>query len=249
MSEKNREGKRSARERLAQERAREQAAQKRMRLIRALGIAVLALGLAGLVGYLATNNGDGGGDGAAAEPIAQGETGAPVTLSIYEDFRCPACAQFEKMYRDVIHDLQDEGTLRTEYHLVTIIDNGFGGEGSHAAANAAVCAEDAGLFRDYHDLLYDEQPPESQDRFADTDYLIELAGDVEGLDTETFRDCVRNDTHGDYVRRSQADFRDSGYGATPTVLLDGEDIYGDASDPLTPQRLRERVEEAAAGAS
>ncbi|MQS08765.1 DsbA family protein [Streptomyces alkaliphilus] len=246
MSEKNRAGERSARERLAEERAREQAAEKRRRTLKVLGISVATLAVVGGIGLAAGNTGsDRGTDGPPPEPIAQGPAGAPATLTVYEDFRCPACAQFETYYKDTIRDLQGEGKLRTEYHLVTIIDDGLGGQGSTRAANAVICAEDAGRFSEYHDLLFEEQPAERTDAFADRETLIGLAARINGLDTEEFRDCVLGETHADRVARTNAAFRDSEYGATPTVLLNGESVYGDPSDPLTVERLRELVEEIA----
>jgi protein-disulfide isomerase len=246
VSEKNRAGKNSARERLRQQREREQAAERRMRTAKVVGAAVLVLGIATGAGILAANQGgDDGGEGPEAKPVSVGEASAP-TLTVYEDFRCPACGQFETSFRDTIHELTDEGKLRVEYHLVTIIDGNMGGSGSRNAANAAACARDADRFTEYHDVLYENQPAETDDAFADKAHLIDLAGEVEGLDDQTFRDCVRNGTHDGWVRRANGDFLNSEYNATPTVLLNGEDIYGDATDPLTPDRLKERVEELAA---
>lgn len=249
MSQKNREGKRSARERLRADRERERAAQKRLRMFKVLGAAVVVLGVAAGAGLFAAGR-DGGGasEGSAAEAITAGPARAPATLTIYEDFRCPGCGQFEDSAGETIRALEDEGKLTTEYHLVTIIDGNIGGDGSKFAANAAACARDEGLFSDYHDVLFQNQPQEAKDTFGDKDYLIELAGQVDGLDTSTFRSCVQDGTHDDWVSQSNADFTSSEYQATPTVLLNGENIFGDPADPLTPDRLRERVEEQA-GAS
>ncbi|GAA1919641.1 thioredoxin domain-containing protein [Streptomyces sodiiphilus] len=245
MSQKNREGKSTARERLLEDRRREKAAERRLRVAKVLGVALAVLGVAAVVGYIAAGQGGNGDADGPADPIAVGSARAPATLSIYEDFRCPACAQFEISFRDTIGELTEEGKLRTEYHLVTIIDGNLGGDGSQFAANAAACARDEGAFTEYHDVLYDNQPPESADAFGDKDRLIDLAAGIEELDTESFRSCVRDGTHDDWVERSNNAFRQSSYQATPTVLLNGENIYGDPSDPLTPQRLRERVDELA----
>jgi protein-disulfide isomerase len=179
--------------------------------------------------------------------IPVGEESAKSTLTVWEDFRCPACKAFELAYRNTIHELTDAGQLKVEYHLATIIDGNMGGTGSRKAANAAACAQDAGKFTPYHDVLYDNQPAETDDAFADKDHLIQLAGKVEGLDDSTFRDCVRKGRHDGWVRRSNAAFLDSGYDATPTVLLNGEDVYADAAEPLTPERLKQQVEDLAAG--
>lgn len=245
MSQNKREGQRTARERMRAERERERAGERRMRWVKVAGSAVAVLAIAAGVGLFAANQDGGADDGGSADPVAVGKRSAPATLAIYEDFRCPACAQFERTFRDTIQELTEEGTLRTDYHLVTIIDTNMRGEGSARAANAAACARDEGRFSDYHDVLFDNQPPETEDAFADTDHLIELAGEVEGLDNPDFRSCVEGGDHDRWVDRSNAAFLDSGFQATPTVLLNGEDVYGEQSEPLTPELLKQRVAELA----
>lgn len=245
MSQKNREGKRSARERLREQRERDKAAQKRHRVLKVAGAMVAVLAVAAGIGAAVVGGGGDEGEEAAAEPITQGKGRAPATLTVYEDFRCPACKQFEDLFRDTVHELQDAGKLRTEYHIVTIIDGNMGGNGSKYAANAAACARDQGKFGAYHDVLFRNQPEEQDDAFGDEARLIELAGKVDGLRGTAFEDCVRSGEHADWVERSNSAFLESGHNATPTVLLDGEDVFSDRTDPLTPQKLRRLVAEKA----
>ncbi|TVL90998.1 thioredoxin domain-containing protein [Streptomyces sp. SAJ15] len=255
MNQRNADGRRSARDRMRQQREKDRAREKRQRTLVVAATAVAVLGVATAVGVLVSKNNQGGSSGPVTAPkgatgkddlvIQTGRASAPATLTIYEDFRCPACKQFEDAYRDTIHQLQDDVKLKTDYHLVTIIDGNLGGSGSLNAANAAACAQDAGKFTAYHDVLYANQPEESDDAFADKKHLIELAGKVDGLDTPAFRDCVNKGTHDSWVKASGRDFAASGFGSTPTVLLDGENIYGDQQNPLTPDRLKQLVDEAA----
>lgn len=178
-------------------------------------------------------------------PVGAGD--APSTLSIYEDFRCPACDAFEKSFTPTVHSLEDSGQMRTEYHLVTLIDGNLGGSGSLNAANAAACAQDAGRFRAYHDVLYTNQPDEQDDKFADKANLLTLADKVSGLRTPTFTACVNDGTHNSWVRKSNAAFNKAGFGGTPTVLLNGKNIYGSQSTPLTPDSLKKMVADANKG--
>jgi protein-disulfide isomerase len=238
---KNR-GKRAARERLREQRERDRAADRRRRMLNIGGVMVAVLAVAGGVGAAVANKADGDGDHTDARPVVQGEDAAPATLTVYEDFRCPACRSFEEMFRGTVHELEDAGKLRTEYHLVTIIDGNMGGSGSATAANAALCARDQGKFRPYHDVLFSNQPEEQVDAYADTARLTELARKVDGLDNAAFRSCVKNATHAARVADSSAAFLESGHNATPTVLLDGKDVFGDPGNPLTPEKLVELVE-------
>ncbi|MDQ8701560.1 thioredoxin domain-containing protein [Streptomyces sp. LHD-70] len=256
MSEKNREGKRTARERLAIEREKQKAQERRRRTLIVAAAVVGVLGLAAVVGVIAANAGKDekesagpvvapkGAMGKDSLAIPVGRESAKSTLTIWEDFRCPACAQFENMYRKTIHELVDKGQLKVEYHLATIIDGNMGGEGSVRAANAAACAQDSGKFTAYHDVLFQNQPQETDDAFAKNSKLLELAGKVQGLNTPAFESCVNDGKHDSWVARSNEAFQKAGFRGTPTVQLDGKDIFGDQQNPLTPARLKQLVEAA-----
>ncbi|MGA5137474.1 DsbA family protein [Streptomyces azureus] len=254
MSEKNREGKRTAREKMAVEREKQKSAEKRRRALIVGGAVVAVLGLAAVIGVVAANAGKDD-DSEASGPVvapsgAQGKDGLAIpvgkdsaksTLTVWEDFRCPACKSFETAYRPVIHELTNAGQLKAEYHLVTLIDGNMGGSGSRNAANAAACAQDAGKFPAYHDVLFDNQPQEVDDAYARNDKLIELAGKVDGLDTPAFRKCVEDGTHNSWVAKSHQAFNKGGFSGTPTVLFDGKNIYQDRT--MTPAKLKQMVQE------
>ncbi|KUL37832.1 hypothetical protein ADL22_20135 [Streptomyces sp. NRRL F-4489] len=249
----NRDGKSSARERLQAQRAKERTRSRRVRQAVVAGAVVAALAVAGGIAVWVSSGGGSGstaGDDFAlpkqasdgAKPaVPVGAPGARSTLTVWEDFRCPACQQFETGFRPVIHELQDSGKLRAEYHLATLIDGNTGGSGSLNAANAALCAQDAGKFRQLHDVLYANQPPEQQDRFADKTYLVKLAGKVPGLVTDTFTTCVRSGRYDGFVRKSNAAFASAGFRGTPTVLLNGKDLAQVKGGQLTPDDLKKMV--------
>jgi protein-disulfide isomerase len=64
-------------------------------------------------------------------PIVLGSPQAPVTITLYEDFHCPHCAEFEEQYGPIIREAQESGAARVELYPLSFID-----EGSVAAANA-----------------------------------------------------------------------------------------------------------------
>ncbi|MGW4563242.1 DsbA family protein [Streptomyces sp. NPDC004561] len=258
MSEKNRDGKRTARERLAAEREKQKSSEKRRRTL-IVGASVLCvLGLAAVIGVIAANSGKNkssasagpvvapsGAQGKDSLAIPVGKDGAKSTLTIWEDFRCPACQAFETVYRPTLHELVDAGKLRIEYHLVRLIDGNLGGTGSLRGANAAACAQNAGKFRDFHDVLYQNQPKETDDAYGNNARLIELAGKVNGLDTPAFRTCVNDGTHDAWVNKSNKAFEAGGFTGTPTVLLGGKNIAQDQT--MTPAKLKQMVEAANRG--
>ncbi|MBB5118486.1 membrane protein [Streptomyces eurocidicus] len=260
MSQKNSEGKRSARERLQEQRRQEESRTKRKRTLIAAVVVVAVLGAgAGIAALVAGGGKDDkkktagplvapqGATGKDTVTIPVGKPDAKSTLTVYEDFRCPGCGQFEMGFRDTVRDLEAKGLLKTDYHLVTLIDGNLRGSGSLNAANAAACAQDAGKFAAYHDLLFKNQPQETDDAYGKKSRLIELAGRIPGLDTPAFRKCVEDGTHDSWVKKSHEAFSKSSYHATPTVLLNGKDVYGDQANPLTPDKLREMVTAKAKG--
>jgi protein-disulfide isomerase len=227
---------------MREERERERAKRKRVRQLKAGGVVVALLAVTAGVGVVVNEKQSGGGDRATdAKPVTVGKRSAPAKLTVYEDFRCPACGQFEQKFRSTVRSLEKKGKLKAEYHLVTIIDDNLGGRGSHKAANAAACARDEGKFREYHDMLFRHQPAEQNDAFAADRTLIKLGKKVRGLDGPRFRECVRDGAHNDWVKKSGDAFEKSGYKATPTVLLDGEDVYGNRSEPLTERGLKQKI--------
>ncbi|MFE9447675.1 DsbA family protein [Streptomyces sp. NPDC006739] len=253
MSEKNHDGKRTARERLAVEREKQKSVERRRRTLIVGASIVCVLGLAAVIGVVAAKAGKSkgsagpvvapsGAQGKDSLAIPVGKDGARSTLTVWEDFRCPACMAFETAYRPTLHELTDSGKLRIEYHLVRLIDGNLGGTGSRDAANAAACAQDAGKFRDYHDVLYANQPRETEDAFSDDAKLIGLAGKVNGLDTPAFQKCVKDGTHNSWVNKSHKAFQSGGFTGTPTVLLGGRNIYQDQT--MTPAKLKQMVEAA-----
>ncbi|GAA2288062.1 DsbA family protein [Streptomyces kunmingensis] len=255
MSEKNREGKRVARDRLAAEREKQRTAEKRRRTLIVGAAVVCVLGLAAVIGVVAANSGDDSSSdtsGSAAAPkgaggkddlaVPVGKDSAKSTLTVWEDFRCPACKSFEDGFRSTIHELTDAGQLKAEYHTVTLIDSNMGGSGSLRAGNAAACAQDAGKFTEYHDVLYENQPKETDDTFADNGKLIDLAGKVDGLVTDSFKSCVKDGTHDGWISKSYKAFQDGGHKGTPTVLLNGKNLMDDQS--MTPAKLKQMVQDA-----
>jgi protein-disulfide isomerase len=129
---------------------------------------------------------------------------AKVTLTIYEDFRCPFCKEAESMFGPIYTAYAQAGKIKVLYHIVNLIDHNDGGTGSIQSGSAAGCAQDVGnaQFKAYHDVLYANQPAESDDAFASNDTLISLAKKVDGLDTAAFQACVNSGKYQPWVAKN-----------------------------------------------
>lgn len=236
MSNKNDVAPRAARDRLREERAREAARSRRVRQLSVVGGVLAVLVAAVVIGILVQSSRSTGYDAAKDAPAATvgssrllipvgaANASAPL-MTVYEDPRCPACGEFEKAFHTTVNSLVAQKKLRIQYHVVSFIDRHTGGTGSRNAADALACAQNAGLFHDYHDVLYANQPDETASTWNDKSVLLGLAKQVPGLDTPAFRGCVNDSGFGNWVSAVQKDFDKSGFESTPTVLLNGVSAY------------------------
>ncbi|MFF4760694.1 DsbA family protein [Streptomyces sp. NPDC001292] len=201
-----------------------------------------------LVGVLATGCGEGaaptgGGEPDAAAPYTRvgeidetlapdgttvrvGSPRAKTVVHLYEDPRCPVCAEFETGGGgEGLRELILSGEVRAEYTLASFLDDRLGGEGSKKAANALRAALDAGRFVEYHEVLFAHQPEEEADGYTDA-FLLDMASKVQGLRGEEFDAAVKDMKHRDFVTASERAFDTSGVTGTPTMKVDGRTVGG-----------------------
>lgn len=153
--------------------------------------------------------------------VVTGEAGGP-ELIIFEDFQCPACKDFEDMLGEDINQRVDDGEVQVTYFPMTFLDGNIPGENSERATSAAYCALDQGRYREYHDIVFENQPQEGQG-FEDAQLkdFGEQAG-IEGDALSTFETCVDEGTYREYARASNARAGEIGVNGTPTVYLNGQ---------------------------
>ncbi|WP_314176593.1 DsbA family protein [Streptomyces winkii] len=232
------------RERLRVERELGRQDNRRLRALKLTGVAVFAVGIASLAALAVAVTGKGGSEATQARPVTTGSPGAPATLTVYEDFRCPDCRRFDARFGTTIDDLRESGRLDVDRHLVTHVDDTRGGRGSHFAAEAALCALDEHKFAQYRRVLYENQPPEREDRFGSGARLLRLAAHVDGLSDREFEKCVRHGLQSGRVDRMNAAFEDAhGHRRLPLVLLNGKELHAGPGGTLTPEKLRRAVEQ------
>ncbi|HZP53146.1 DsbA family protein [Actinocrinis sp.] len=240
MSKANRVGKELARQRAAELRLEQQRRARRNRLYAIYGsvVAVIAVAVGVAFAVQAANapktptavpvgavaDTTGGVSAADGMAIPLGNADAKVKLTVYEDARCSACKSYETTYTPAYKKLIQDGTLELLIHPVTLIDANTNGTGSLHAGNAFACAQDAGHFEDYHDIIYTNQPAETTDSFASDATLIALAKQVQGLDSKTFESCVNSHKYFDWVRQNYANLNKitNNQPSTPTIYANGK---------------------------
>ncbi|GAA4663732.1 thioredoxin domain-containing protein [Streptomyces youssoufiensis] len=170
--------------------------------------------------------------------VVIGEPKATGTLELYEDLRCPPCAQFEQnVGATIIKDIKD-GKYKAQFTMATFLDRNMGGSGSHNALSALGAALNVSpeAFLDYKKALYDERnrPPEGTDSFASDAYLLKVAGQVPALGSNSeFQNHVRAGTFDAWATKMSEAFDTSGVASTPTVRLNGRSLSVDGSGPPT----------------
>jgi protein-disulfide isomerase len=161
-------------------------------------------------------------------PIVLGSSQAPATITLYEDFHCPHCAEFEEQFGPVIQQAQESGAARVELYPLTFID-----EGSAAAANAMACAAEAGFGQNYYLGLFANHTLQWRD-----EQLIDLAAKVGGSPSAAFTTCVTSRAHAGWVSSITAAAQQNGVTATPTMFINGEPVD---LQSLTPEGLRTMI--------
>lgn len=158
----------------------------------------------------------------------EGSSDPKVVLSLYEDFLCPHCGEFEKQFGPTVRKLISTGAVAADYYIVAILDRQGNGYSSRAA-NAAYCVADENkdAFQRFHDGLFQQQPGEGAGVYPDNAWLVQqarLAGAGGGVP-----DCIDK---GKYVEMTQGLAAATGIQATPTIKINGQDYQFSTPDAL-----------------
>lgn len=154
---------------------------------------------------------------------------AAATVDIWEDFQCPNCAKLEQAIGPTLDADVRANRAQAHFHTIAILDTPSNNNYSSRAANAALCASDVSVdtFIAYHDYLFrpDIQPAEGAGGRS-TVQLESYAQSIglKGQDLTNFDRCVAQDTHKALVEAMTEDGSKKGILATPTILVNGQQI-------------------------
>ncbi|MCF1597549.1 thioredoxin domain-containing protein [Streptomyces muensis] len=255
MSKRNSQAAKSAaRERLRAEREREAKRAKVRRQIIVACSVVGVLAAAGGIGYAVVqankpSHWESMTDAKVVAPantsgtngttVVIGKDSAKKTLKMYEDPRCPVCASFEQAAGSVVDKDVEAGKYKLQFVGGTFLDGdqmkddeiGARGEGSKNAMSAMGAALNVSpeAFLEYKTALYSAKfhPEESDDKFKDDDYLIEIADSVPALKNNTkFQNAVKKGTYDAWALAMSKTFdtnKDDVTG-TPSFVMDGKKL-------------------------
>jgi protein-disulfide isomerase len=146
-----------------------------------------------------------------------GNPNAPITLIEFGDYQCHFCnVFFHSTEDDILKNYVETGKVRMIFKDYNII-----GPDSITASHGAQCADDQGLFWEYHDILYSNWTGENNG-WASSENLLKFAKEI-NLDIDEWSECMINTPHSQTILASNNDARDLGITGTPAFFVIGPD--------------------------
>jgi protein-disulfide isomerase len=148
-----------------------------------------------------------------------GPQDAKVVLVEFGDFECPYCAQAHRLVKELRQLYPNQ--LRVEYRHFPLEQH----TRAKPAAIASECANQQGMFWEYHDYLY-ENPRALQD--SDLSNYAKNAK----LDMEKFKTCLTSNRAAKVVMRDTEIAQKLGVDGTPSIYINGIKLIGLLPLPL-----------------
>ncbi|MDZ7577846.1 MAG: thioredoxin domain-containing protein [Candidatus Nanopelagicales bacterium] len=236
-----------ARKRAAEARAAAEVAQKRrQRLINIAIGAVLVVVVVGLIGGAWWSGRSGGNIEPSTDAVlpqgvltadspypygvvaAKGAAQGKPVVEIWEDFQCPACEQFEKVFGETVTEMAKSGDAEVIWRTIAFLDSNFPGQNSKRAMSAWGCAIDEGKKDEYHEIVFANQPPEGVGWTNDQLISFGAQAGIKGDRFDPFKQCVVSETYFGWSVNSTDQMRIQGISGTPTVIVNGEKLPDEA---------------------
>jgi protein-disulfide isomerase len=184
-----------------------------------------------------------------ASPVASPPNAAGVVdITLYVDYLCPICGQFEVANKPAIEDLLARGAATIEIHPIAILTNrSQGTQYSLRAANAAACVANdyPNSFMNFHNALFDNQPLEETPGWTDEELIGFATQSGAGPKVEAcindlqFKDWVKASTEraisGD-IAINNLDKKFESVTGTPTIIVNGTQ-FNPSYDPTAPTQF------------
>jgi protein-disulfide isomerase len=152
-----------------------------------------------------------------------GQADAPVVVTEFSDYQCPACAQVEQlMIPEMIAQYVDTGKVRFVYREFPISSIH---PDAQKAAEAAVCAGEQGNYWDMHQKLFASQSEWTAEGVDPASFFKGYAQEM-GLDTAAFSQCLDSGAATMTVRGEMMAGQEFGVNATPFFFVNDLPIRG-----------------------
>ncbi len=212
---------------------REQRARERRRNLITGGVVALVLAGLVVVGILISRGSDveASAAGGSDYGVTIGDPDADHQLVIYEDFLCPGCGQLEAQSNEELQQLADDGNVYVDYRPFNLLDR-LGDYSARAASAFGVVLDESGpeVAKEFHDLLFADQPEEGDEPYPDADWLVEKAVEAGAVEADVRPGIEEGET--DFSKEATDEAEAAGVTGTPTVILDGDVFNGSVEELL-----------------
>jgi protein-disulfide isomerase len=162
-------------------------------------------------------------------------------VSIFVDYSCPACKQFEEIYNGVFRTWLESGTVTVSYHPIALLDAQSAGQRyATRSANSAACVANFApdSYFDYNEVLLAAQPVRPESVSLSNTQLIDLVETVVPQEaTGDIAECIRDESFAAWVTDATRRATQNGpvlvknadiplVRGTPTVLVNGKQYSG-----------------------
>lgn len=145
-----------------------------------------------------------------------GSEDAPVTLYLYEDLQCPACARFTReTFPELVTRYVEPGEVKVVSETIAIL-----GPDSVPAVRAALAAGEQNRHFEYSSLFFLNQGRENSGYVTD-EYLTDIAEKTQDLDLSQWDEARESESVESEFDAIQATAQDEGIRGTPTLVLSG----------------------------
>ena len=171
---------------------------------------------------------------------------------VYEDYQCPACKLYEAQYGNAFQQLIDEGKITLEIRTAYFLNDAnktVNKNSSERAALAAAAADAVGKYREYHKVVYDNQPAQEGDGYTDQQLRVDFAAKagITGDDLTTFQKLYDTKAYAEFARQSYQALGEAGITGTPAYVVNGKKIHFENLTSNDPQTVLAAIQSTASG--
>lgn len=149
----------------------------------------------------------------------EGSSSANINLIEFGDYQCPYCSDFfTKTEPQIQQNYINNGKVKFYF-----LDFAFLGPDSTTLSEGAWCANDQGLFWQYHNYIYSNQGQESSG-WGTPAKVKAMVGNITGLDVQKFSSCLNSGTYASRVQQNTALGQQNGIQGTPGFLVGNDKI-------------------------
>lgn len=149
--------------------------------------------------------------------ISYGNEDAPIEFVEVSDFGCSHCRAFHQTKASPIMErFVDAGLVQWMFLPYALRPE------TVPAANAAMCANEQGMYYEFSDVLFSHEPIEES---LTRDVFIS-SGDEIGLDKDSFTECLAEGRYNRTITTNQQAARAANVSATPTFFINDQVVRG-----------------------